>query len=190
MHYLLLPIFIFASISSFAKNQVVTIKTTKGTIEVELNKEKSPKTVENFLSYVKKKHYNGTIFHRVINNFMIQGGGYTADLKEKDTDKPIKNEADNGLKNEKYTIAMARTNDPHSASAQFYINVVDNPGLDFKEKNERGWGYTVFGKVKSGTDIVDKIKEVPTTSKPDSKGMMMEDVPKDSITIESIELKK
>jgi peptidyl-prolyl cis-trans isomerase B (cyclophilin B) len=172
------------------KNPVVEIKTTKGLIVVELDKEKAPKSVENFLMYVKDKFYDDTVFHRVIDNFMIQGGGFKEDMSEKDTKDPIKNEADNGLKNDKYTIAMARTSDPHSASAQFYINVKDNGALNFREKTAGGWGYAVFGKVTKGQDVVDKIKGVKTGVKNTPGGIPMDDVPVEMVKIESIRLKK
>ena len=140
----------------------VVLQTSMGNITLELDAKKAPKTVENFIAYVKSGHYNGTIFHRVMDNFMIQGGGFTDKMVQKPTNAPIKNEADNGLKNIKYTIAMARTSDPHSASAQFFINVADNDFLNFSSPTERGWGYAVFGKVTAGTDVVDKIKKVKT----------------------------
>ena len=140
----------------------VELETTMGNIVIELNQEKAPNTVANFLEYVKSGHYDGTIFHRVIPGFMIQGGGMDANMTEKSTNAPIQNEADNGLKNEVGTIAMARTSDPHSATAQFFINVKDNSFLNFSGKNPQGWGYAVFGKVTEGMDIVNKIKGVPT----------------------------
>ena len=140
----------------------VELETPMGNIVIELNQKKAPNTVANFLEYVKSGHYDGTIFHRVINGFMIQGGGMDANMKEKSTNTPIQNEADNGLKNEVGTIAMARTSDPHSATAQFFINVKDNSFLNFSGKNPQGWGYAVFGKVTEGMDIVNKIKGVPT----------------------------
>lgn len=140
----------------------VELETTMGNIVIELNQEKAPNTVANFLAYVKSGHYDGTIFHRVIDGFMIQGGGMDANMKEKSTNAPIQNEADNGLRNEVGTIAMARTSDPHSATAQFFINVKDNSFLNFSGKNPQGWGYAVFGKVTEGMDIVNKIKGVPT----------------------------
>ncbi|MCK6157917.1 peptidyl-prolyl cis-trans isomerase [Moraxella osloensis] len=140
----------------------VELETTMGNIVIELNQEKAPNTVANFLEYVKSGHYDGTIFHRVIDGFMIQGGGMDANMTEKSTNAPIQNEADNGLKNEVCTIAMARTSDPHSATAQFFINVKDNSFLNFSGKNPQGWGYAVFGKVIEGMDIVNKIKGVPT----------------------------
>ncbi len=138
----------------------VLLKTNMGDIVLELNPEKAPKTVENFLEYIKSGHYNGTIFHRVIDGFMIQGGGFDKDMKQKPTKSPIKNEANNGLKNERYTLAMARTGDPHSATAQFFINVNDNDFLTYPGQD--GWGYCVFGKVVQGMDVVDQIKRVPT----------------------------
>ncbi|EHJ46046.1 Peptidylprolyl isomerase [Solidesulfovibrio carbinoliphilus subsp. oakridgensis] len=144
---------------------MVKLTTSKGDIVIELDKEKAPVTVENFLKYVKAGHYDGTVFHRVINGFMIQGGGMDKAMKERSTEAPIQNEADNGLKNKAYTLAMARTGDPHSATAQFFINVADNGFLDHTGKNPQGWGYAVFGKVTSGQDVVDAIKAVPTMTK-------------------------
>lgn len=143
----------------------VSLKTNQGEIVVELDPVKAPKSTENFLAYVRAGYYDGTIFHRVIDNFMIQGGGYTTELKPKDGLKPsIQNEADNGLQNKRGTLAMARTMDPHSASSQFFINVVDNTALDHVSKSDgRSWGYAVFGKVVSGMDVVDKIKATPTS---------------------------
>lgn len=143
-------------------NPVVLMKTSLGDIKIELWADKAPETVKNFLSYVDDKHYDGTIFHRVISNFMIQGGGMTPDMKEKRTKAPVKNEAGPGLDNKRGTIAMARTGDPHSATAQFFINVVDNDSLNHREKSRTGWGYCVFGKVTEGMDVVDKIRTVPT----------------------------
>jgi len=140
----------------------VVLTTSMGAITLELDAKKAPKSVENFVAYVKAGHYDGTIFHRVMDNFMIQGGGFNDKMVQKPTKAAIKNEADNGLKNNKYTIAMARTNDPHSATAQFFINVADNDFLNFSSPTERGWGYTVFGKVTAGMDIVDNIKKVKT----------------------------
>lgn len=140
----------------------VELETTMGNIVIELNAEKAPNTVANFLDYVKSGHYDGTIFHRVIDGFMIQGGGMDANMKEKSTNAPIKNEADNGLKNEVGTIAMARTSDPNSATAQFFINVKDNSFLNYTSPTPQGWGYAVFGKVTEGMDVVNKIKGVPT----------------------------
>ncbi|MGL5252390.1 MAG: peptidylprolyl isomerase [Moraxella sp.] len=140
----------------------VELETSMGNIVIELNAEKAPATVANFIDYVNSGHYDGTIFHRVIDGFMIQGGGMDANMKEKSTKAPIQNEADNGLKNEVGTIAMARTSDPHSATSQFFINVKDNSFLNFSGKNPQGWGYAVFGKVTAGMDVVNKIKGVPT----------------------------
>jgi peptidyl-prolyl cis-trans isomerase B (cyclophilin B) len=160
----------------------VLITTNMGNITVELDAEKAPKTVANFLDYVAKGHYSNTIFHRVIGNFMIQGGGFDPDLKQKAADQQVENEAKNGLKNEPYTLAMARTSDPHSASAQFFINTVNNQFLDYPGQD--GWGYAVFGKVTDGTDVVDKIRKVPTGR----SGMFSSDVPKEPVIIEKIEV--
>jgi peptidyl-prolyl cis-trans isomerase B (cyclophilin B) len=143
---------------------MITLKTNLGDIVIELDYDKAPVTAKNFEDYVKSGFYKGTIFHRVIKGFMIQGGGLTKDMAEKQTNAPIKNEADNGLKNERGTIAMARTQDPHSASAQFFINTVNNGFLNFKSKDINGYGYCVFGKVISGMDVVDKIEGVKTTT--------------------------
>ena len=150
-----------------AKNPVVELSISiggkaAGSIKISLEQKKAPKTVANFLKYVKKGHYNGTIFHRVIDNFMVQGGGFTPDYKKKPTDASIKNEADNGLKNTNYSVAMARTPDPHSAAAQFFINVKDNDFLNHSGKSMQGWGYCVFGKVTAGMKLVDKIKKIAT----------------------------
>ncbi|PZP93766.1 MAG: cyclophilin [Variovorax paradoxus] len=150
-----------------------------GVITIELDAEKAPKSAENFLAYVKKGHYDNTIFHRVIPGFMVQGGGFEPGMKQKGTDAPINNEANNGLKNDKYTLAMARTNDPHSATAQFFINVVDNAFLNHTAPSAQGWGYAVFGKVVSGTDIVDKLKAVKTGRKG-----FHDDVPVEDLVIE------
>jgi peptidyl-prolyl cis-trans isomerase B (cyclophilin B) len=154
-----------------------------GTIDIELDHDKAPVTAENFEQYVKEGFYDGTLFHRVIDNFMIQGGGLTPDMATKSTREPIKNEADNGLKNITGSIAMARTGDPHSATAQFFINVKDNDFLDFKSPDINGWGYCVFGKVVNGMDVVEKIKAQPTASK---KGH--QDVPVEDIIIEKAEI--
>ncbi|MCI7773121.1 MAG: peptidylprolyl isomerase [Succinivibrio sp.] len=143
---------------------MITLKTTLGDIVIELNHEKAPITAKNFEEYVKSGFYKGTIFHRVIKGFMIQGGGLNSQLEQKKTNAPIKNEADNGLKNDRGTIAMARTNDPHSATAQFFINTVDNSFLNFRSKDLSGWGYCVFGKVVEGMDVVDKIEKAKTTT--------------------------
>lgn len=159
-------------------NPVVKLETSKGDIVIELDEAKAPKTVANFLAYVKDGFYDGTIFHRVIDGFMIQGGGFKSDMGMKATKAPIENEADNGLKNDKYTLAMARTMDPNSATAQFFINVADNDFLNHTGKNPQGWGYAVFGKVTQGQDVVDKIKDVPTTTKG-----MHQDVPVEPVVI-------
>lgn len=158
----------------------VQLVTNLGEIVLELYPDKAPNTVANFLQYVEDGYYNGTIFHRVIDGFMIQGGGFDSDLKKKSTRAPVKNEADNGLKNDKFTIAMARTGDPHSASAQFFINVADNDFLNHKAKDMSGWGYAVFGAVVSGQEIVEKIAAVKTGA----SGPFRQDVPKDTIAIE------
>lgn len=171
---------LLASISSVLAAPVnVVIETSSGNIQLELDQDKAPATVANFLQYADDGYYNDTIFHRVINNFMIQGGGLTADMNKKDTREPVKNEAKNGLKNVRGSIAMARTNDPHSATAQFFINHKDNTNLDYPSFD--GWGYTVFGKVSSGMDVVDAIANLPTTVKQGRK-----DVPVETITIKSI----
>src|SRR6185369_9336667 len=143
----------------------VELQTNHGTIRVELDDVKAPQTVANFLSYVEKGHYDGTVFHRVIKGFMVQGGGFEAGMKQKPTDAPIRNEAGNGLKNDHYTLAMARTSDPNSATAQFFINATDNTFLNFKSESPSGWGYAVFGKVVSGQDVVDAIEGVKTGRK-------------------------
>jgi len=152
---------------------------TYGVITLELDQDKAPKSTANFLAYVNNGHYNNTIFHRVIPGFMIQGGGMEPGMAQKPTDAPIENEAQNGLKNAVYTVAMARTGDPHSATAQFFINVADNSFLNHTAPNQQGWGYAVFGKVVSGTDVVDKIKAVKTGRKG-----FHDDVPKEDVIIE------
>jgi peptidyl-prolyl cis-trans isomerase B (cyclophilin B) len=157
---------------------LVKLETSMGDITLELYPDKAPATVANFLEYVNAGFYNGTIFHRVINGFMIQGGGLDAQMNKKATRAPIKNEADNGLKNDTYTIAMARTGDPNSATAQFFINVANNTPLNHTAPTPRGWGYAVFGKVIKGQDVVDKIKAVPTTTQG-----MYENVPKEPVSI-------
>jgi peptidyl-prolyl cis-trans isomerase B (cyclophilin B) len=159
---------------------MIKLSTNFGDITIELDNEKAPETAKNFLSYVESGHYDGTIFHRVIDGFMVQGGGFTPDMQQKPTQAPIKNEADNGLKNVRYTLAMARTNDPHSATAQFFINVADNGFLDFKSPTGNGWGYCVFGKVVEGCDVVDKIKDVAT-----GNHGYHQDVPREPVIIES-----
>lgn len=162
----------------------VKLTTNHGDIVLELNAEKAPLTVANFIEYVKTGHYENTVFHRVIGNFMIQGGGFEPGMKEKKDKRPsIQNEADNGLPNEKYSVAMARTMEPHSASAQFFINVADNSFLNHSGKTTQGWGYAVFGKVVEGTDVVDKIKGVSTTSKAGHQ-----DVPAEDVIIEKAEI--
>ena len=157
----------------------VALETTLGTITLELNEEKAPRSVKNFLHYLEAKHYEGTLFHRVIDGFMIQGGGYDHDLKKKPTQPPVEIESDNGLANSRGTVAMARSSDPNSATAQFFINVVDNPFLNYKEKSPEGWGYAVFGTVVEGMDIVDKIKSVATGA----KGSFSKDCPLEDVVI-------
>lgn len=161
----------------------VRIETTLGPITLELAEDKAPKTVANFLEYTRQGFYNGTVFHRVIDNFMIQGGGFTADFQQKPTRAPIPNEADNGLKNLRGTVAMARTNDPGSATAQFFINVKDNAALDYKSATPQGWGYAVFGKVIEGMDTVDKIRKVATGA--GGPGGRFADVPAKPVLINS-----
>ncbi len=161
----------------------VQLTTNKGNIIVELDGAKAPQTVNNFVNYVKEGHYDGTIFHRVIAGFMIQGGGMDAEMNEKDTGAPIENEAQNGLKNDKYTIAMARTADPHSATSQFFINTKDNEFLNFTAANERGWGYAVFGRVVEGREVVDAIEDVETSSQ-----SYHDDVPNKPVIIEKAEM--
>jgi peptidyl-prolyl cis-trans isomerase B (cyclophilin B) len=158
---------------------MVELHTNHGVIKLELDAEKAPKSVENFLNYVKAGHYDNTVFHRVIDGFMIQGGGFEPGMKQKPTAEPITNEANNGLKNVNGSIAMARTNDPHSATAQFFINVNDNDFLNHSSPTPQGWGYAVFGKVVEGLDIVEKIKKVKTGSKG-----FHQDVPADDVVIE------
>ena len=155
---------------------MVELHTNKGVIRLQLDAEKAPKSAENFLAYVRSGHFDGTIFHRVIDGFMIQGGGFEPGMKQKPTQAPIANEADNGLKNKRYTIAMARTNDPHSATAQFFINVSDNAFLDHTSPSPQGWGYAVFGEVVQGQDVVDAIKGVKTGSKGFHQDVPVEDV--------------
>jgi peptidyl-prolyl cis-trans isomerase B (cyclophilin B) len=159
----------------------VLITTNKGNITAELDADKAPKTVANFLEYVNNGHFNNTIFHRVIPDFMIQGGGFEPGMKQKPADKTVENEAKNGLKNDKYTLAMARTSDPHSASAQFFINTKDNGFLNYPGQD--GWGYAVFGKVTEGNDVVDQINKVKT-----SRSGMHSDVPVEAVVIEKIEV--
>ncbi|HEY4038048.1 MAG TPA: peptidylprolyl isomerase [Burkholderiaceae bacterium] len=161
----------------------VRLNTTMGSITLELDRERAPHTVENFLSYVRNGHYNNTLFHRVINGFMIQGGGFEPGMRQKPTAKPIQNEAANGLKNNKYSIAMARTSDPHSATAQFFINVADNDFLNYTAADAQNWGYCVFGRVSGGTEVVDKIKGVATM-----RYGMHQDVPDQEVVIETAEV--
>lgn len=165
-------------------SKIVVIETSQGNFEVELDAEKAPITVENFLGYVKDGFYDGLIFHRVINDFMIQGGGLDTNMNEKKTKVPIKNEAANGLKNKKYSIAMARTNVVDSATSQFFINVADNSFLDHVNTTPQGFGYTVFGKVINGTEVIDKIKIMPTTSKGHH-----DDAPKETVLIKRMYIK-
>lgn len=160
---------------------MITLHTNYGDITIELDFDKAPATAANFLQYCRDGFYDGVIFHRVIKNFMIQGGGMNPDMSQKKTRAPIQNEADNGLSNDTGTLAMARTGDPHSASAQFFINVADNHFLNHSGKNAQGWGYAVFGKVTQGLETVDKIKSVPTGSQGGHQ-----DVPKESVVIESV----
>ena len=163
----------------------VKLETSLGVITLELDAQKAPKTVANFVQYVKDKHYDGTVFHRVIDGFMIQGGGFTADMQQKATRPSIQNEADNGLKNLPLTVAMARTNDPHSASAQFFINIADNRFLNHTQPTLNGWGYAVFGKVVAGADVVDKIRQVRTGNRG-----MFENLPTTPVTILKATLEK
>ncbi len=156
--------------------QTVELHTTAGVIRLDLDDAKAPATVANFVEYVKAGHYDGTVFHRVIKGFMVQGGGFEAGLKQKPTRDPIQNEANNGLKNDHYTVAMARTSAPHSASAQFFINATNNDFLNFKSESPQGWGYAVFGKVVAGTDIVDAIEKVKTGRRGPHDDVPLEDV--------------
>jgi peptidyl-prolyl cis-trans isomerase B (cyclophilin B) len=161
---------------------MVILYTNYGKIALELDQEHAPKTVANFLDYVRAGHFSNTLFHRVIDGFMIQGGGFTPDFQPKPTGAPIENEAGNGVKNERYTVAMARTNDPHSATAQFFINVADNDFLNHRSRDANGWGYCVFGRVVAGTDVVDRIKDVPTGNRGTHQN-----VPKQDVLIERAE---
>jgi peptidyl-prolyl cis-trans isomerase B (cyclophilin B) len=186
MHILLTAILltglaVFSSAEDVEEATVITLKTTKGDIKIELNEEKAPKTVANFLGYVERGHYTGTIFHRVIPGFMVQGGGFTTNMVQTPTSETVENEANNGLKNLRGTIAMARTQAPHSAGAQFFINVKDNGFLDFRSPTMQGWGYAVFGKVVEGMDVVEEIEGVKTgRSGPHS------DVPLEPIVINEV----
>jgi peptidyl-prolyl cis-trans isomerase B (cyclophilin B) len=158
--------------------KTVELQTSAGTMRIELDDERSPLSAQNFLDYVRKGHYDGTVFHRVIKGFMLQGGGFDADMKQKPTAATIQNEANNGLKNKRYTLAMARTSAPHSASSQFFINTVDNGFLDFTAESAQGWGYAVFGRVVEGTEVVDAIEKVRTGNRDGHA-----DVPLDTVTI-------
>jgi len=165
-------------------SKTVEMTTSAGTIRIELDDVKAPVSTENFLAYVRKGHYDGTVFHRVIKGFMVQGGGFEPGMKQRPASEPITNEASNGLKNQKYTLAMARTSAPHSASAQFFINTVDNDFLNFKSETPQGWGYAVFGRVVSGTDVVDQIEGVATGRKG-----MHDDVPvQDVVILKAVEI--
>jgi peptidyl-prolyl cis-trans isomerase B (cyclophilin B) len=164
---------------------LVDMTTNKGTLRIELDHEKAPKSVENFLEYAARGHYDGTIFHRVIKGFMIQGGGFAPGMSQKPTEAPIQNEANNGLTNDHYTIAMARTSAPHSATAQFFINTTDNDFLNFRSESPQGWGYAVFGRVVSGLDVVDSIEGVKT-----SRSGMHADVPVEDVVIEKVAVVK
>lgn len=159
----------------------VDMTTNKGTVRIALDAEKAPESVRNFLAYVEKGHYDGTIFHRVIKGFMIQGGGFAVGMDQKPTDAPIQNEANNGLKNDHYTLAMARTSAPHSATAQFFINTTNNDFLNFRSESPQGWGYAVFGRVVAGMDVVDAIEDVKT-----GRAGMHQDVPVEDVIIESM----
>jgi len=180
-HLVLLAIGLLINLSAFAANPTVEMKTNQGTLVIELYADKAPKSAANFLQYVKDGFYNGTVFHRVIDGFMIQGGGFTPDMQQKATRAPIENEARNGLKNGAGTLAMARTGDPHSATAQFFINLVDNAPLDYPSRD--GWGYAVFGKVTQGMDVVQKIAKVKT-----GNAGMHQNVPTTPVVIESVKL--
>lgn len=183
---IIVSVLLFSVSGLFAsQNPVVVMKTSMGTVEIELYADKAPVTVANFLSYADKGFYNGTIFHRVIGNFMIQGGGFTPGMRQKSTSSPIKNEADNRIPNSRGTIVMARTQDVHSATSQFFINVVDNGFLDYKASTPAGYGYCVFGRVVSGMDVVDKIKSVPT-----GNYSFFQDVPLTDVVIHSVQRKK
>ena len=180
---ILLAAGLIVSLPSWAANPLVEMKTNQGNIVIEVYADKASRSAANFLQYVKDGFYDGTVFHRVIKGFMIQGGGFTPDMTQKPTRAPIDNEADNGLKNTAGTLAMARTSDPNSATAQFFINLADNPFLDFKSRSAGGWGYAVFGKVTRGFDIVEKIARLPT-----GNAGMYQDVPTTPVVIESVKL--
>ncbi|MDQ1363365.1 MAG: peptidyl-prolyl cis-trans isomerase [Pseudomonadota bacterium] len=175
---------IFSSLAWASDAPQIRIDTSMGAIELELNTKAAPKTVENFMRYAREGFYNGTVFHRVIKNFMIQGGGFTPDFMQKTVRPPVPNEAFNGLKNDRGSIAMARTMDPHSATAQFFINTVNNDFLNFRDKSVQGWGYTVFGKVAKGMDVVDRIQNVTTGE----GGPFDQDVPQPLVIINKVEI--
>ena len=160
---------------------MIILHTNHGPITLELDAERAPKTVANFLAYARAGHFDNTLFHRVIDGFMIQGGGFSPDFTQKSTRPPVENEAANGLKNKSYTVAMARTSDPHSATAQFFINVADNAFLDYRSPDAKGWGYCVFGRVVGGTEVVDKIKRVATGNRG-----FHQDVPTQNVVIERV----
>jgi peptidyl-prolyl cis-trans isomerase B (cyclophilin B) len=181
---LALPLLVMADEPAQSENPNVILHTNHGTITVELFENDAPKSVANFLQYARDGHYDGTLFHRVIDNFMIQGGGFDTDFNQKNTREPIENEADNGLKNERGTLAMARTNDPHSATSQFFINVADNDFLNHRGKQSgQTWGYAVFGRVIDGMDVVDSIRGVPTGTHGFHR-----DVPEQPVILERVEL--
>lgn len=180
---LLLIVLLFVPGAGATGNPVVRMSTSLGVVELELLPEKAPVTVRNFLDYVAAGHYDGTVFHRVIPGFMIQGGGFEPGMRQKDTREPVSNEADNGLKNTRGTVAMARTVEPHSATAQFFINVADNDFLDHRDKTLRGWGYAVFGRVVKGMDVVDRIVHVHTTSVGP-----YQDVPRTDVVIQKMQV--
>jgi peptidyl-prolyl cis-trans isomerase B (cyclophilin B) len=161
---------------------LVEVTTNFGTFVIQLDQTRAPRSAANFLAYVDAKHYDNTIFHRIISTFMVQGGGYDMNYEKKPVKPPVQNEADNGLKNKRGTVAMARTSDPHSATAQFFVNVVDNAFLDHTSKDDRGWGYTVFGTVIEGMDVVDKIKAVKTGA----NGPFAKDAPEDPVVIKHV----
>ena len=185
--FMLLPVLMASATgtAATAANPQVVLETSKGSIIIELYPEKAPKTVENFLAYIEAGFYDDTVFHRVIPRFMIQGGGFTADISQKTTREPIQNEADNGLKNDRGTLAMARTGDPHSATAQFFINNVDNDFLNHTSKDSRGWGYAVFARVIEGLNVVDEISGVRTATRAG-----MENVPVETVTINSASVRQ
>lgn len=186
MKYIATPLLLILSLFSqplwAAEDPKVKMVTSFGEITLELYPQKAPETVKNFLQYVQDGYYTNTIFHRVINGFMIQGGGFTEDFERKEVRAPVKNEADNGLQNQIGTLAMARTSDPHSATAQFFINISNNRFLNFSAKNSRGWGYAVFGRVIDGMDVVNEIKSIPTGR----SGPFPKDVPTETVVIESM----